>query len=276
MTIAAYFWGAVALLSLIVIGLFGLGFAAGKRTDAKSRFGVFGLILLIVFGILVGGAKSQETRFGPLFVYEASWLASAINFSLAAGYLTGRNRARGSAGKPLIPMICALIAAFSVYFMAIKLHEMVDVAQQLGIGRKSTIAGPNTGIDCKQSLTKIYAGFVHYAEVNDALPPAANWMAEEDLHGAIEADEWLHCPDVSNRKDDRFGYAFNDAIAGRKLKGKKLSEMPDAAKTPLVFDSSNLAKSAHDAVASLPKPGRHAGANNVLYCDGHVEALPAR
>jgi prepilin-type processing-associated H-X9-DG protein len=49
--------------------------------------------------------------------------------------------------------------------------------------------------------------------------------------------------------------------------------MPDAAKTPLAFDSSTLTKNAHDPMTSLPKPGRHGGRNNILFCDGHIEMV---
>ena len=60
---------------------------------------------------------------------------------------------------------------------------------------------------------------------------------------------------------------------GRKLNGKTLKDMPDAAKTPLLYDSTDLAKNAHDSLTSLPKPGRHGGKNNILFCDGHIESV---
>ena len=72
-------------------------------------------------------------------------------------------------------------------------------------------------------------------------------MDQDDFKAAVQKDEWLHCPAVSNRHDDKYGYAYNDALVGRKLNGKKLKEMPDAAKTPLLYDSTDLAKNAHDA-----------------------------
>ena len=110
-----------------------------------------------------------------------------------------------------------------------------------------------------------------YVQDNDALPPGDNWNTNEELVSKVRQNEWLHCPSVSNRTDDKFGYALNEALLGKKLQGKTLKELPDAAKTPLLFDSSNLAVNAYGDLSLLPIPGRHQGKNNILYCDGHVE-----
>jgi prepilin-type processing-associated H-X9-DG protein len=274
MTIEAYFWALLAILAGGMVFMAFSGFALGVRR-AKSGGGLIaGLAILAIFVLLVGGAKWQESKVGPILVYECAWLASAFNFALAGGYLAGKHRHAAELGRRAPAVLCGAIALASLFLVGARLHQLVDVLQQLGVGSaRPKIAGPDTSLNCKDSLKRIYAGFQHYAEVDDALPPAAKWIDEEDLRGAVQADEWFHCPAASNRKDDKYGYAYNDAIAGRKLNGKKLSEMPDAAKTPLVFDSSNLAKNAHDPLTSLPKPGRHGGRNNILYCDGHIEAV---
>ena len=49
----------------------------------------------------------------------------------------------------------------------------------------------------------------------------------------------------------------HEVFPGLKLNGKRLKEMPDASRTPLLYDSTNLTKGAHDKVSSLPQPGRH-------------------
>jgi prepilin-type processing-associated H-X9-DG protein len=54
------------------------------------------------------------------------------------------------------------------------------------------------------------------------------------------------------------------------LGGKKWKEVPDAAHTPLFYDSSDLAINAHDGFTSLPSPPRHEGHNNVVYLDGRI------
>lgn len=274
MTIEAYYWIALIVVVAAMAGLFAIGFTVGVRKSEKSPARGIGLAILAVLAVVYGGARLMEARIGEVIVYEGAWLASAFNFALIGGYLAGKSRASADTGKRALPILCIAIALGSMFLMGARLHQLVDVMQQLGIGAgRASVAGPDTSLDCKASLTKIYAGFRHYAEVNDALPPAAKWVDEEDLRGAVQADEWFHCPAVSNRKDDKYGYAYNDAVAGRKLNGKALPDMPDAAKTPLVFDSANLAKNAHDALTSLPRPGRHGGRNNILYCDGHIETV---
>ena len=274
MNIEGYFWIVLAALIAVMLGLFAAGFTLGARPVNKSVGVGVGIAILVILAVVFGGAKSLENRFGPLIVFEGAWLASAFNFALVGGYIGGKNRAATDAGKRALPILCIAIALVSIFLMASRLHQLVDVMQELGIGTgKAKPAGPDTSLDCKQSLTKIYAGFQHFVEVNDALPAPGKWIDEEDLRGAVQADEWFHCPTISNRKDNNYGYAYNDALAGKKLNGKKLAEMPDAAKTPLVFDSSTFSKNAHDALTSLPRPGRHGGRNNILYCDGHIETV---
>ncbi len=272
MNIEAYFWAALGVLIAIVAGVAGIGFAVGIRRSNRSGMGI-GIAILAILAVVGGGAKSQEGNVGSLIVYQGAWLASALNFALVGGYIAGKNRGAAGAARLALPLLCGVIAFTSVFLMGSRLHLLVEALQTLGVGKvHAKPAGPDTSLDCKKSLAEIYKGFQHYAEVNDALPAAAKWIDEEDLRSHVQADEWFHCPTVSTRKDDKYGYAFNDAVAGRKLNGKPLDKMPDAAKTPLVFDSSALAKNVHDPLTSLPKPGRHGGKNNILYCDGHIEA----
>jgi prepilin-type processing-associated H-X9-DG protein len=274
MNIQGYFWLVLIVLMAVVATLFGTGFTLGARSANKSAGIGVGIAILVILAVVFGGAKSQEARVGPLIVYEGAWLASAFNFALTGGFIAGKYRAARDAGKRAIPILCVAISLGSMFLMGSRLHQLVDVLQQLGVGEaRAKPAGPDTSLNCKESLTKIYAGFQHYAEIDDALPAAGKWIDEEDLRSAVQADEWFHCPMVSNRKDDKYGYAYNDALAGRKLNGKKLAEIPDASKTPLVFDSSDLAKDAHDPLTTLPRPGRHGGRNNILYCDGHIETI---
>jgi prepilin-type processing-associated H-X9-DG protein len=273
MNIEVYFWLLLAVIIALIAGMFAAGYKIGSGGVPKG--GVFvGVAILAILAVVFGGAKLSESKIGPLITYEGAWLASALNFGLVGGYLAGKNRKSAEAGKRALPVICAVLSLGSLFLMGSRLHNLVEIMQQLGIGAaKAKPAGPDTSLDCDKSLAMIYLGFVHYVEVNDALPPADKWMDEEDLKGGVAADEWFHCPAVSDRKDDKFGYAYNDALANRKLGGKKLSDMPDAATTPLAFDSATLTKNAHDPMTSLPRPGRHGGRNNILFCDGHIEIV---
>lgn len=274
MNIEAIFWAVLAVFTVAAAVAFGIGFRLGRTKSEKGAGVGVGIAILAIMAVVFGGAKAAEGKIGPLIAYEGAWFSSALNFALVGGYIAGKIRSDASASKRALPVLCAIIALASLYMMGARLHQFVDVLQTLGVGKARTkLAGPDTSLDCGKSLTEVYKGFKHYAELNDALPPAAKWIDEEDLRGQVQADEWFHCPTVSTRKDDKYGYAYNDALAGRKLNGKGLKDMPDAAKTPLVFDSTAQAKNAHDPVTSLPKPGRHGGKNNILYCDGHIEAV---
>ena len=53
---------------------------------------------------------------------------------------------------------------------------------------------------CKKLFTDGYKviGNYHTKEKAD------KWMDNEEIAAKIQKDEWLHCPEVSNRKDDKF------------------------------------------------------------------------
>ena len=168
-----------------------------------------------------------------------------------------------------------LYIATTVAVQVANVNPLLDVLQQAGILKAKDEYKPETNKTCPENLKGLYNAFTQYAELNDSLPPADKWEENMDFTSRVPQDTWLHCPVVSNGHDDKFGYAYNTALGGKKLNlnGKPLSTFPDAAKTPLLYDSTNLGKNAQDPSASLPKPGRHGGRNNILYLDGHVEAV---
>lgn len=61
------------------------------------------------------------------------------------------------------------------------------------------------------------------------------------------------------------GYSYNLDVAG-----KRLSEIQDPVGTVLFHESTLGAMDAADTGQSQPRPGRHAGANNKAYVDGHA------
>jgi|SRR5579872_2952306 len=274
MSIQAYFWTALAVLVLVIAGVFAIAFAIGsRRVDNRAGLGV-GIAIVVVLIVVYGGAKRLAVSYGPTIEYEGAWLASALNLALVGGYIGGKRRAPGDKAGRALSALCAALSLTGVFLMAAKLQPLIGILQTLGVGKPHVKpAGPDTTLGCSQSLAKIYEGFEHYAELYGALPPADKWMDEEDLKNQVQTDAWFHCPSISTRSDDKYGYAFNDTLARRKLNGKPLKKIPDAARTPLVYDSTTLTKNAHDPVTSLPRPGRHGGRNNILYCDGHIEAV---
>jgi prepilin-type processing-associated H-X9-DG protein len=78
-------------------------------------------------------------------------------------------------------------------------------------------------------------------------------------------ENWSHCPAVHPFSLSAFGYAFNS-----NLSGKKVTAIANPAATPMLYDSTNLARNASDPVTSLPEPPRHGAGNNLGYADGHA------
>lgn len=277
--IEAAFRIAVGVLALFAVGAFLLGYIVGAKQESKKANSRITVVMIVMILIIVGGAIPVALTIGRLVMEEAGALAAGLGFALLGGFLGGRLRQiqqQSNSRYVLIAavLVCLLSTTIALRFIATKNNQLLRIVKELGYDRpREQKAAPDTSKNCTQSLSEIYKGFVSYVNINDALPPAAKWLDEEDFLSGVQANEWLHCPAVSNRKDDKYGYAFNEALAGKKLGGKKLAEIPDAAKTPLVFDSTNLAKNAHDNLTSLPKPGRHNGLNNILYCDGHIESV---
>jgi hypothetical protein len=120
---------------------------------------------------------------------------------------------------------------------------------------------------CPENLKSLYNAVKFYAEEwDDTLPPADHWATA--IRDKITKDEWLHCPVVSTRTDEKYGYAMNPALGG-----KRLSEIKDPANTPLFYDASDLKLDAHDPPTQMPKPGRHGGADNLVTVSGDVKSV---
>jgi len=264
-----------AILRLILLTTSALALmvgAAAYRSAPSSRGRIALSTVVGVWSIItLGGGIYLTPKVGPVVRTEGLLLALAPAVALLGGLTSGNRKAAGL--SPLVIVIgFAIIVLIDLEAFYNLNHALVVVAGDLGVGNARKKYEPNANNDCPENLKSLYFAFAQFVDGNGSLPAAEKWMDNDEIASKVQKDEWFHCPDVSNRHDDRYGYAYNDAIAGHQTNGKKLKEMADAARTPLLYDSSNLGKSAHDAFASLPKPGRHGGRNNILYCDGHVEA----
>ena len=109
---------------------------------------------------------------------------------------------------------------------------------------------------------------MYAADNDDSLPPASAWM--DKLQPLVRSGRAFRCPTMRMRGFGAYGYAMNSALSA----GKK-SAIADPAATPLLFDSTLLAKNAASGIETLPSPGRHNGGNNVAYADGHASRLAA-
>ena len=266
-------------IRVVCIGLcllaFVAGAVAGTRTQDVNRSGKrLALVIAVLALLLVVGTLPLAARIGSVITMVATYLTCALGAALLGGYGTGRKRSKGLvSGVGLYVGVTVIVTALALMSVFAQLSPVAAIAKEYGSAKKYD---PKADKSCTENLQSLYIAFNKYVEYNDGLPPAESWQDQDDFKGAVQKDEWLHCPEVSNRHDTRFGYAYNAALAGRKLGGKKLNEMPDAAKTPLLYDSTDLAKNAHDRLTSLPKPGRHGSKNNILFCDGHIESVPPK
>ncbi|HLK58052.1 MAG TPA: hypothetical protein VKU00_15900 [Chthonomonadaceae bacterium] len=257
---------------VLVLAFSGALFLVGYTAGRLGRKWI-GVILFVVMEtvILMGTGVSLIAKIGLLALEETALITVAINCGVICGYVVGIGQKSGKPRPALIAILLVLLVADVLGFYLVN-KRLADVAQETNWFNESTPQPQSTpeasnSQDPAENLKALYRVMAQYADSNEGnLPPAANWMDNDDLKGYIQHDEWLHDPEVSSGRDAKFGYAYNDAVAGHKLKA-----IPDAAKTPLLYESTNTGKSAHDAVTSLPKPGRRNGKNAILYCDGHVE-----
>ncbi|HZT44333.1 MAG TPA: hypothetical protein VFA07_19360 [Chthonomonadaceae bacterium] len=264
---------ALAVTVVMTVGLFVVGYLVGARARNRITAGsVLALIALcVLFGLLVA---TWHNRIGPVVTWEALLFASALDIALLGGFFMGGARAGGALTRAnAVGLLVLLLLAADLATAYARAEKVRQAAHDLGLDVRVTKIEPPTNQGCAQNLQKLYFAFSQYAQDWGSLPPADNWDDNEELTGKVQRNEWLHCPAVSKGTDDKYGYAYNTEVAGRSLNGKPLKDLPNAAKTPLLYDSSNLAKNAHDAMTSLPKPGRHEGKDYILYCDGHVEAV---
>jgi len=246
-----------------LIGPLVAGFIGGRvARRARVALGAALIPAALWAGVLYGISRN-EFKIGETYIYPGplGFLAPVTACALIAGALAGAGgRGARSAG--------VVILAASLLWFVPKVHAVWQVVQQIRSAQKPF--EPEKNKTCPENLKQLYNAVMIYADSWDnTLPPADVWMSV--IRPNIQKDEWLHCPEVAHAGSDKYGYAMNTAVGS-----KRVSEIPNIAKTPLFYDSTDVKLDAHDALSSLPKPGRHGGRNNILYLDGHVESVPAR
>lgn len=246
---------------LPVIGPLIAGFVGGR---AARRVGVAlgaALIPAVLWAGMLYGVSHSEFKVGETHIFPGplGFLAPVTACALLAGALAGAGgRGARSAG--------AVILTVGLFWFVPKARDVWQVVEQIRSAQAPY--EPEKNKTCPENLKQLYNAVMLYADSWDnTLPPAEIWMTA--IKENVPKDEWLHCPEVAGAGGEHYGYAMNAALGG-----KRVSDMKDAAKTPLFYDSTDVKVDAHDAVSSLPKPGRHGGRNNILYLDGHVESVP--
>jgi hypothetical protein len=108
-----------------------------------------------------------------------------------------------------------------------------------------------------------------YAGDAEGLPPADGWIDRTFPYAKTETV--FRCPEVAPK--DGFGFAMNDLLSSRRLDADALW-----AQTPLLFESSNLSRSAHDPLTSLLREPRHQRSSGVSvgFADGAARMIPER
>lgn len=122
----------------------------------------------------------------------------------------------------------------------------------------------STRTSCLSNIRQMGTGIRMYAQdYDDELPRSACWM--DEIHPYLKNMQVYRCTKLPKEDKRLFGYAFH-----KQLSGKALIKLISPTETILLYDSSNTAWNASDALISLPDPPRHSGGNNFGYADGHA------
>lgn len=253
----------LTLCMLPIIGPFLAGVVGGRRIrDLRSAVLVSIIPLLFIGGTLtamthqgirVGGANSVFLPQG--FV----WLQC---LALISGVLTG-------AGRGFVRGVGLVLFVASIVVFQGEARPYWAVLRTIQSAQAPPSEPEKTG--CAENLRKLHNAIMMYAsDWDDTLPPAGRWMTVLTTGEERKAqDGILHCPQAGKLGTAQYGYAMNAALSGKKW---RQIDQKEHARTPLIYDSSDLGINAHYDFTSLPNPGRHSGHNNILYLDGHVEA----
>jgi hypothetical protein len=120
------------------------------------------------------------------------------------------------------------------------------------------------GTACLSRIKQLSLGMLLYNSDHEGAPAADHWM---DLSQPYTKDSTLyHCPAFN--EPGRYGYAMNDNLSGVDLEGSM-----DWAKVPMVYESLQDGKNAHDRFTSLLQTPRHRSSDRVIvgFADAHAK-----
>lgn len=251
---------ATLALSIPLIVLPGLGpllaaWIGGRRARSGAIAG--GVVAALIWGAVLAWLSTLEVQIG-------STKAGLGPLSLlipvqCGGFIAGGLFAFGA--RPAVSVgLVALVAG--ALWTGNDLRPLFNLLDQF---RPAPAPQQSAQGSCEERLKRLYTAALMYSDSWDQmLPPADRW--EEALKETLSDAASLDCPALGTGKH---GYAMNSEVGG-----KRVSEIADAAGTPLFYDSTLPPPNAHDNVASLPQPGRHDGRNYIVYLDGSVRARP--
>lgn len=107
------------------------------------------------------------------------------------------------------------------------------------------------------------AMLAYTSDHDDIYPPTDRWM--DALTPYVPNASAFVSPAAGNGVD-RFGYAFNQALAGTSF-----SELQDPYNVIMIFDSTSVARNSTATVGTLPSPPRYGVSNTIAYANGRVQ-----
>ena len=113
------------------------------------------------------------------------------------------------------------------------------------------------------NLKQIALGIIQYTKDHDEkLPDADKWA--DEIMPYIKSVAVFHDPSAPDSQ--KWSYAYNSTLSHQPL-----SKLDNPAGTVMLFESTAGTKNASDAGQSVPHPGRHIGATDYAFVDGHAE-----
>lgn len=249
----------ILLLWLPLLGPFLAGFSVGRRAGCPKRAATVAAVPAIMVASAIYlfcqiGLTVNDNHITPPFEPLAPASAGAL--------LAGALAATGGSARWAGMLLLALCVAY-LYPHARQIGGIVRLVKEA----TAPAYAPEKNKTCPENLRQLYLAAMLYADSWDGmLPPAKSWLTA--IKDNVTEDNWLHCPEIGTTEGARFGYAMNTELGG-----KRVSEIASPEKTPLFFESSDLAANANGSVSLAPSPGRHMGRNNVVYADGKTGTL---
>ena len=254
----------IVLCPLLVIGPFIAGFIGRKKLGGKGA--VIGQALLpgLLWAIGIYFVMNHEWKIGKQLITPAATGLSSLAWATVLSIVGGAIAASKSKGTLLIGLMSLLV---SIGIVALPTKKLIDLYGEFKPDNSGPVVNADVVNGCSDRLKKLYSAIQNYAQsYDDTLPPADKWTTAitdpSQSYVAKEQSNWLDCP-----ANGKFGFAMNDALSGKKLK-----DVADKEKTPLLYESASRNVDAHGNMTDAPNPGRHGGKNNILYMDGSVKA----
>ena len=162
-----------------------------------------------------------------------------------------------------VPLIVCSIAACScvVLFVPILAAVLFPVFAQ---AREKARAVSCMSNEKQQAL----AVLMYVQDYDETMPRPVAWM--DDVMPYLKNEQVFHCPSISlGRITPDCGYAFD-----KRLFKQNLADIFSPATSAMLYDSTDLSRSAADACKSLPTGVqiRHL-ADNIAFMDGHARSF---